>query len=101
MVGLDKAKEELSQKTYAQIQEETAWTWSSRACVCYQNCVEEKFPAKLAWWSMGEEYAHESYEHAALTVESPNLLQQIRDAVQPYQEAASNSMGANPPVDVV
>lgn len=101
MIDLAKAKVELQQKTYAQIQEETAWTWASRACVSYQNCVSEEFPKKLGWWSLGEEYYHEAVEHAGFNAENPSLVQQIRDAVHPFQEGASNCMGANPPVDVV
>lgn len=101
MLDLEKAKLELEQKSYAQIQEETAWTWASRACVSYQNCSNVSFPEKLACWSMGEEYYHEAVEHAALTVDNFGLLKQVRDAVHPFQENASNSMGANPPVSVV
>lgn len=101
MIDLAKAAQELQQKTYAQIQEETAWTWASRACVSYQNCVAEKFPAKLVCWTLGEEYYHEAVEHAALNSNNPGLVQAIRDAVHPFQEKASNTMGANPPVDVV
>lgn len=101
MINLEQAKLDLQQKTYATIQEETAWTWASRACVSYQNCVAAQFPAKLICWSLGEEYYHEAIEHAALNSSNPGLVQQVRDAVHQYQEQASNSMGANPPVDVV
>lgn len=101
MIDLAKAKLELQQKTYASIQEETAWTWASRACVSYQSCVAAEFPAKLALWSLGEEYLHEAIEHAGFNAVNPNLAQQIRDAVHPFQQGASDCMGANPPVDIV
>jgi hypothetical protein len=101
MLDLAKAKQELSQKTYAQIQEETAWTWASRACASYQGCVAADFPAKLALWSLGEEYYHEAIEHAGFSAANPTLLQQIRDAVHPFQQGASDCMGAEPPVDIV
>lgn len=101
MIDLAKAKLELTQKSYAQIQDETAWTWASRACVSYQNCVAEEFPKKLVCWTLGEEYYHEAIEHAALNSNNPGLVQQIRDVVHPFQQGASDCMGANPSVDVV
>lgn len=101
MLDLEKARQDLQQKSYAQIQEETAWTWASRACASYENCVKEKFPMKLICWSLGEEYYHEAIEHAALNSSNPGLVQDIRNAVHPFQEKASDSMGASPPVDVV
>lgn len=93
MIDLQKAMVELQQKTYAQIQEETAWTWASRACVSYQGSLVAELPQKLVLFALGEEYFHEAVEHAALNVSTPNLLQQVRDAVHPFQENASHAMG--------
>lgn len=92
MLDLDRASEELKQKNYKQIQEETAWTWASRACVSYQNCENLEGTEKLVCWTVAEELYHESIEHAALSG-NDGLLQQIRDAVHPYQEKAAFSMG--------
>lgn len=89
MFNVEKALQELSEKTYRQIQEETAWTWLSRAAASYQNCLEEEPSRRLVCWTLGEEYYHEAIEHGALTEGNENLVQELREAVRPYQEKAA------------
>lgn len=91
MLDLDKAREELKNKSYGQLQTDTAWIWSSRACVSYENSVTATGQDKLVFWSVAEELFHEGLEHAALSDEE-GLVKVIRDAVHPYQEKAAASM---------
>lgn len=95
MLDVEKAKEELSKIPYTKIQEQTAWTWASRACACYQKSLE-KDNNKLEWFVLGEEYFHEAQEHAALTETdtAPSLLKAVKTAVIPYQEKAAQTFNA-------
>jgi hypothetical protein len=88
MLDLDKAREELSQKNMDQIQKDTAYTWASRAIICYENCLSANGVSQLAWWSLAEEYANESKEHSAL-VSNEDVLSQIKKEIEPYQEKAA------------
>ena len=64
---IDKAKEELKEKSYLEIQKSTAWTWASRAAVSYDLAIDEKdLSRKVAVFQVAEEYHHEAIEHAAL-----------------------------------
>jgi hypothetical protein len=92
MLNLEKARKELANKSYGEIQAETAWTWASRACVAYQNINERDVGSdRLVAWSVAEELYHESVEHAALA-NVEGLLGKIREAVKPFQDAASKKI---------
>lgn len=89
MLNLEEARKKLEEKSYHEIQKETAWTWSSRAVVSYEFVLEASKDQKIASWTVAEEFYHEAIEHAALTEEdAPKLLKEIQDAVHPYQEKA-------------
>lgn len=92
MLNVEQALVELEQKDYRTIQEETAWKWASRACACYQNCVSSEISGRLECWTLAEEYYHEAIEHAALVEGQPYLVQEVRDAIAPYQEKAATAM---------
>jgi hypothetical protein len=95
MLKLDEAVKEVKQKSYTEIQVETAWKWSSRACAMYIAVVEAPREQKLAFWTMSEEYAHEGIEHAALSGDNASvLLKEIQEAMKPYQDKAFNDMEA-------
>lgn len=96
MLDLEKALAELKSTNYQQIQEQTAWTWASRACVCYNSCADQQDNrVRLACWAVGEEYYHEAVEHAALYDGEIDLVKAIRQAVAPHQEQASRVMFSN------
>lgn len=92
MLEIEKARKELSEKNLNDIQIQTAWTWASRAAASYQNSLDAKGKDKLLYWSLGEEYYHEAVEHAALA-DSDSFLKEVRDALAPYQEDASEALG--------
>ena len=93
MLDVEKAKAELEQKSYEQVQISTAWTWGSRACACYQKVVESDPMAKLLWWTMGAEYHTESVEHASQSGDgAPELVKQIQEEIRAYQEKAFADM---------
>jgi hypothetical protein len=96
MLKVDEASKELETKSYGQIQKETAWKWASRAAASYQNCSKAKHSEQLVLWTVGEEFYHEAIEHAALVESEDDLPRKIREAVHPYQEDASWSMGFDP-----
>lgn len=64
---LETAMIELSQKTLAQIQAETAYTWAWRAAAAF----------RMRMVADGIEYQHEAIEHAALTGDD-ELLDEVR-----------------------
>lgn len=89
MLDVKKAKDELSKKSYREIQEVTAWTWASRAAASYENVLTAESEAVIATLLLAEEYYHEALEHAALVdVGGSDLLNKIQDAVSVYSTAA-------------
>ena len=89
MLNLEKARKELEEKSYHDIQRETAWSWASRAAVNYEFVLEAAKDQKVSAWTQAEEYAHEAIEHASLVEkDGPKLLKEIQDAIKPYQEKA-------------
>ena len=90
MLNLDKARKELEEKSYHDIQRETAWTWASRACVSYEFVLEAAKDQKVSAWTQAEEYAHEAIEHSSLVEHgAPGLLKEIQDAIMPYFHKAA------------
>lgn len=71
---LDKAYQDVSTKTLSQIQYETAWTWTARACVA---------AAHLGNMADAREYAHEGLEHAALSGRQ-GFVEEIRSVLAAY-----------------
>ena len=89
MLKVKEAKEELSKKSYKDIQEETAYKWASRASASYELVLEVERSRKLVTWTLAGEYYHEAIEHAALVDdETENTVKKIQKDVDPYQEKA-------------
>jgi hypothetical protein len=89
MLKVEDAKKELSQKTYAEIQEETAWKWASRAAASYQNVEKAEDAAKFEAYLLAQEYEHEAIEHAALISDpDENLVKKVQEAIAPYSQDA-------------
>lgn len=87
---LDKAKKELKEKSYLEIQKSTAWTWASRAAVSYDLSIEEKDShRKVALFMVAEEYHHEAIEHAALYEDGGDLLKKVDADLEPYRDRAT------------
>lgn len=92
MLKVKEAEKELKEKSYREIQKETAWKWASRAAASYEQCVKVKKADKLVHWTIAEEFYHEAVEHAALVEGEEDLLKSIREAVHPYMEKAAEIM---------
>jgi hypothetical protein len=87
------AKEELSKKSYLEIQKDTAWKWASRAAASYELGVEEKsIHRKVAIYQVAEEYHHEAIEHAALYEDGGELLKQLEKELDQYRDKAGNNL---------
>lgn len=83
---IKEAMEEIAQKTYVQIQTETAWKWAARAAAAYEMLMlPETEKDKVDWWMEAEEYRHESLEHAALIEDNGNLVQQVQKSLDKYR----------------
>jgi len=93
MLKVEEAAKELEEKSYDQIQVETAWKWGSRAAACFKRSLEEN-NTQEAFYALflGIEYLHEAVEHAALA-EDTSLLQAVKDAVVPLHEQALEALG--------
>lgn len=90
---VDKAKEELKEKSYLEIQKETAWKWAGRAAASYELAIEEKdLPSKVAIYQIAEEYHHEAIEHAALYEDRGKLLDELEKALDQYRDKASDDL---------
>jgi hypothetical protein len=91
-LNLEKGAKDISSKTLAQIQEDTAWTWASRAAACYEKLKET---GDWKWKTDAEEYRHEAVEHAALIGDTrPTVLQEIHDALEKYRTKAQKEAEA-------
>lgn len=93
-LNIPEAEAELNQKSYRDIQSETAAKWGARAAVSYQNVINAVAGNKLLFWTVAEEFNHEAIEHAALVEDGGELVGEIQDAVRPYQEAALDVLRA-------
>jgi hypothetical protein len=65
-MSLESARQELLQKSLADIQRDTAFTWCDRACAAYGFAEQSTGPARFRWAADGLEYEHEAVERAAL-----------------------------------
>lgn len=65
MLDVETAKLELSRKSMADINTETAWKWASRACASFENSSSETGTNKVLSFSNGQDYLGEAKEHAA------------------------------------
>lgn len=82
-LDLKKGSKDISTKNLAEIQEDTAWTWASRAAACYEKLKET---GDWKWKTDAEEYRHEAVEHAALIGDThPTVLKEIHDALEDYR----------------
>lgn len=91
MLNVKKALEEVRGKTVEQINTETAWTWGSRAAACYQLSSEASSEEeKDKWSSLGDDYRHESLEHAALVEDEGKLVGEVSRAIAPFKKGNSH-----------
>lgn len=85
-LNLEKGAKDIESKSLAQIQEDTAWTWASRAAACYKKLAET---GDWKWKTDAEEYRHEAVEHAALIGDTnPTVLNEIHEALEEYRNEA-------------
>jgi len=88
-LNIEKGSKDIELKSLAQIQEETAWTWASRAAAAYKKLEET---GDWKWKTDAEEYRHEAVEHAALIGDThPTVLTEIHDALEEYRKEAQES----------
>ena len=93
MLDIKKAKEELKNKSYLEIQKSTAIKWASRAGASYELAIEEKdIHRKVSIFQVAEEYHHEAIEHAALYEDRGDLLNKIEKELDHYRDKASEDL---------
>jgi len=74
------------------IQVDTAYKWGGLAIAAYQRYLKTKDPK---WLFDGDEYYHESVEHAALTeYKNPKTLKAVQRQVGPIREKSHKEFGA-------
>ena len=81
---LDDARRELSAKTRAAIEEETAFKWAARALVAYERFEQtqrHRETVQYQWLRESEHYLDEAVEHAALADSSGAVLIRVRQWV--------------------
>ncbi len=94
-LNIEEALQEMKEKSYRQVQSETAIKWAGRAGAAFQSVLEVPHHEKLIYWSLGEEYEHEAIEHAALVEDETGLfVKEIQLAIKPYQDKAVELMDA-------
>jgi hypothetical protein len=90
-----KARVELKEKTYLEIQEATATTWCARALECFDSArTSRRLVGKFGWFTVACEYAHEAIEHAALFEDGGSLLGEVETACDEARKLAQESIVA-------
>ena len=90
---VDKAHEELKEKSYLEIQYDTTVKWASRAAATYELAVEEKdLKRKMSILQVAAEYHHEACEHAALYEDRGELLGKVEKELESYYDKAAESL---------
>lgn len=91
MIDVQKANQELQEKTYEEIQTTTAYTWASRAIASYLRASSStKIEQKIDSLERGIEYEGESLEHAGLA--SPELLTELKKLLYPHKVKAKDTI---------
>lgn len=85
---VEETKKELSNKSYSEIQEAAAYSWAARACASYKNILKANKSNKLELYILGQEYAHEALEHAALVSSKPEVTQNVTEYISMYEVLA-------------
>lgn len=87
MIDVEKARRELKDRSYEEIQEDTAYTWGSRALAEAQNVITSTtIKEKLRSWTLALEYYTEAVEHAASGRDG--FLDKIKDELNSDMDAA-------------
>lgn len=88
MLEVEKAREEILSKTNDQINEETAWTWASRAAAAFVlSKTSETERQREEFRLRGVDLLHEALEHAALVGDDASFLQTIIDSIRQVQSS--------------
>jgi hypothetical protein len=83
ILDVPSAIREVTSKTQDQIEQETSFKWGSRAVACFNMVLRETNNRKIAmWFSQGEHYRSEAYEHAAQVNDNFLTQRRIRPAIE-------------------
>ena len=99
MLDLEKAKKELREKSYDEIQVSTAWTWGSRAAASFKNVKSMDREAKVSAFILGQEYLHEAIEHASLA-KNEGLVELVKMEVSEYESEAIEDIEKSLKIDL-
>lgn len=81
MMDVEKAKQELQQKTLQQIQRDTALSWGARTMAVIEFSDQAKSQTELLHWMVdAHEYYHEALEHGAL-VDEPGFFDNLKKEI--------------------
>jgi hypothetical protein len=90
MLKVKEAREELKEKSYLEIQKDTAYKWASRAAASYELAIEEKdLCRKVAVFQIAEEFYHEAIEYAALHEDCGDLVNKVEKELEPYKDRST------------
>lgn len=89
---VNEAIKELSDKSYEEIQEETAMKWAARSYVAFEAVLRsDNKKDQMGWFQIAEEYRHEALEHAALVEnadKSNEILESVRSLIEEVKRVA-------------
>lgn len=101
-IDIEASQQELSEKTFLELQEEATTVWTSRALAAYRNSIHaQAADESLFWLETGTRYAMEATHHAAMAEESSGDLVNIVTTItsQARREATEALLGASPTED--
>jgi len=89
---VEQARQELMEKSYQDIQQETAYKWAGRAYAAYEVVFRvDSSSEQIGWFHVAEEYRHEALEHASLVEDeeaSDESLANVRGLLREVRNAA-------------
>lgn len=86
-LDIDKAMKEVQEKSDAEIDKETAHTWTARAIACYKIALKQDSEEELCKWNRkGDDFRHEALEHAALAKDGGKTVGELEKAMDEVEE---------------
>lgn len=82
---------EVTEKSDIQIELETAYTWTSRACAVFQlAALSPDLETKYRLMDWGDDLEHEALEHAALVKDYGKTVEKCQMAIESYKDGLSD-----------
>lgn len=85
-LDITEALKEVQEKNESEIEYDTAVTWAKRAAACYSTADKAKTEEEMVHWlRKGDDFLHESLEHASLVKDYGKTVGEIQKALDKWK----------------